>query len=80
MREIEAYIWRDSRNQKLLVSLAHNIAMLSRQKRIPTLKALFSGSSKAAKPLKGREKKRRRKEFKDMTKNLNLSVLNKRRK
>lgn len=65
---IEAAIWRDEQDQKRVVALARSIAVLSRAKRIPSLKQLLSRGP--AKPLRGAELERRREEFADMTKAL----------
>lgn len=61
---IEAAMWRDDRRQRQEVALAWRIAALQRAKRLPSLKQLLS--SGPAKPLRGKELKRRRQEFKDM--------------
>lgn len=71
---IDAFIWNDQRNQNMAVKLAWDIAMLSRQKRIPALKALLQRRSPKA--LQGDELIRRRDEFKSMTGNLNLQAIN----
>ncbi len=72
---IDAFIWRDEYQQKLNIIQAWRIAMLMRAKRMPALKALLG--SKPAKPLHGMEKEKRRREFKEMTKNLDVSKLGK---
>ena len=70
---IEASIWRDERRQELDIVQAWSIASLMRAKRIPSLKQLLN--TKPAKPLHGKELEKRRQEFADMTKNLNLEHL-----
>ena len=75
---IEASIWRDERNQRLEIVQAWRIAMLTRAKRIPSLKALLG--SKPAKPLHGKELKKARQEFKELNKNLNLEQIAERMK
>lgn len=79
MMSIDAFIWRDERDSKAMIKLAWDIAMLSRQKRIPTLKSLLQ-KSEAPKALKGRELRERRNEFKSMTRGLDLDALNKKMK
>lgn len=77
---IEANIWRDEHDQKMLLKHAWDIAALSRSKRLPKLSLLLK--SKPVKRLKGQELIMRRSEFQDMTKNIDLKKLNdlKRRK
>jgi len=71
---IEAAIWRDDQRQKRDISQAWLVAALSRRKRLPPLSVLFT--SKAAKKLGGAELQQRRQEFSEMTKNLDLSSIN----
>ena len=70
---IEAAVWRDERNQQLEIVQAWRIAIMMRAKRIPSLKQLLD--TKPAKPLHGKELEKRRREFKEMTANLNLEKL-----
>jgi hypothetical protein len=70
---IEAAIWRDERRQELDIIQAWSMATLMRAKRIPSLKQLLD--TKPAKPLHGKELEKRRQEFANMTKNLNLEQL-----
>ncbi|OGN90243.1 MAG: hypothetical protein A2Y88_04910 [Chloroflexi bacterium RBG_13_48_10] len=70
---IEAAVWRDERNQQLEIVQAWRIAIMMRAKRIPSLKQLLD--TKPAKPLHGKELEKRRREFKEMTANLNLENL-----
>lgn len=70
---IEAAIWRDDRRQELDIVQAWSTAMLIRAKRIPSLKQLLN--TKPAKPLHGKELEKRRREFKEMTANIDLNKL-----
>ena len=70
---IEASIWRDERNQQMNIVQAWRIAMMMRAKRIPSLKALLN--TKPAKPLHGKELEKRRREFKEMTANVDVNKL-----
>jgi hypothetical protein len=70
---IDASIWREEIRQKRDLTMAWQIAALSRAKRMPSLKQLLN--TKPARPLVGEELEKRRKEFADMTKNLDLSKL-----
>jgi len=70
---IEASIWRDDRRQELDIVQAWSTAMLIRAKHIPSLKQLLN--TKPAKPLHGKELEKRRREFKDMTANIDLNKL-----
>jgi len=70
---IEASIWRDERNQQMNIVQAWRIAMMMRAKRIPSLKALLN--TKPAKPLHGKELEKRRREFKEMTANVDINKL-----
>lgn len=69
---IEAALWRDQRRQKLDKVLAWRIAGLMRTKRLPSLKQMLA---EPAKPLKGAELERRRREYKEMTAAVDLSAL-----
>jgi len=75
---IDAALWREERQQRRDVALAWHVAALSRTKRLPSLKQLLN--TKPAKPLKGKELERRRKEFREATANLDLSKLTKRKR
>jgi hypothetical protein len=70
---IEASIWRDERRQELDIVQAWSIASLMRAKRIPSLKALLN--TKPAKPLHGKELEKRQREFKEMTANVDINKL-----
>jgi hypothetical protein len=70
---IEASIWRNEHNQQLDIVQAWRMARLMRAKRIPSLKALLN--IKPAKPLHGKELEKRRREFKEMTANVDLNKL-----
>ena len=72
---IDAAIWREEVRQKQNLTLAWQTAALTRAKRLPSLKQLLN--TKPAKPLVGAEMEKRRQEFRDMTKNLDLSKLRK---
>lgn len=70
---IDASIWREEIRQKREVALAWRTAMLTRARRLPSLKQLLN--TKPARPLHGKELEKRRKEFADMTANLDTSKL-----
>ncbi|OGC95315.1 MAG: hypothetical protein A2W25_05205 [candidate division Zixibacteria bacterium RBG_16_53_22] len=70
---IEASILRDERQQRQNIIQAWQMAVLMRAKRIPSLKQLLD--PKPAKPLRGKELEERRREFRQMTKNLDMSKL-----
>lgn len=72
---IESYIWRDERNQKKQLQLAWQIAMLSRQKRIPPLRSLLA--AKKARILTGPELQEKRQDFKQMASKINIDRINK---
>ena len=72
---IDASIWREGIQQKWDLTLAWQTAALTRAKRMPSLKQLLN--TKPAKPLVGKELEKRRQEFRDMTKNLDVSKLRK---
>lgn len=74
---LEAVLWRDERQQKREIALAWRTAALTRSKRLPSLPSLLAGK---AKRLQGKELKRRRQEFTEMTANLDTSKLMRRRK
>jgi hypothetical protein len=74
---IDASIWREEVRQKRDLALAWQTAALTRAKRMPSLKQLLN--TKPARPLRGEELEKRRKEFHDMTANLDLSKLVKRK-
>lgn len=71
--EIDASIWREEIQQKRDLVLAWQTAALTRAKRMPSLKQLLN--TKQARPLVGQELEKRRKEFKEMTANLDVSKL-----
>lgn len=71
---IDAYLWRSERKQRVNLKLAWDIAMLSRQKRIPALHTLLA--ARPAKPLTGRELQNRQEEFKAMASPSNLEIIN----
>lgn len=70
-------MWRDERAQRQQIAQAWRTAALMRVKRMPSLAQLLAGP---AKPLVGRELARRRKEFEDMTANVDLGQLGQRLK
>jgi hypothetical protein len=70
---VDASIWREEIRQKQKLTMAWQIAALTRAKRMPSFKQLLN--MKPARPLYGDELERRRKEFADMTKNLDMSKL-----
>lgn len=70
---IDAAVWREEQQQKREIALAWRTAMLSRAKRIPSLKMLLA--TKPAKPLEGEELARRRREHAEMTRNVDVNVL-----
>jgi len=70
---IDASIWREEIQQKRDLVLAWQTAALTRAKRMPSLKQLLN--TKPARPLVGQELEKRRKEFRDMTSNLDVSKL-----
>jgi hypothetical protein len=74
---IDAAIWRDEVQQRRNLTLAWQTAALTRAKRMPSLKQLLN--TKPARPLHGEELEKRRQEFKEMTANLDLSKLVKRK-
>ena len=74
---IDASIWREEVQQKRDLVLAWQTAALTRAKRMPSLKQLLN--TKPARPLVGEELEKRREEFRQMTKNLDLSKLNQRK-
>lgn len=70
---IEAALWRDERAQRQQMAQAWYTAALTRTKKLPTLKQLTGIGT--AKPLKGREFERRRKELKEMAAAVDISKL-----
>lgn len=74
---IDAYIWRDERQQKQQIALAWRTAALHRAKRMPALRALLSEGP--AKPLKGKELEKRRREFIEVTTSIDLESLNRKK-
>lgn len=70
---INAELWRIEQSQKNDLSLAWMIAALSRSKRLPSLKQLLF--TKPAIALEGIELEKRRQEFSDMTKNVDLTKI-----
>lgn len=71
---IEAYLWQMERHRRDEVTIAWLTAKLMRAKRLPPLARLLT--AKKAKPLQGEELDKRRREFKDMTENIDLEALN----
>jgi len=61
---IEASIWRITQSQRRELAQAWRIAAFSRAKRLPPLNQVLNTGP--AKPLKGAERLKRRKEFADM--------------
>lgn len=74
---INASIWSGEAQQKRDLTLAWQTAALTRAKRMPSLKQLLN--TKPARPLHGEELEKRRQEFKEMTANLDVSKLVKRK-
>lgn len=73
---IEAAIWRDERQQRQALSLAWHTAALSRAKRLPSLKRLLSTSSGSkARPLRGPELRKRRREYEEMAEGVDVEKL-----
>jgi len=65
MLAIEAANWREREAEKRAIAQARLTALLVRAKRIPTLKQLLAGGP--AKPLRGKELIKRRREFEEMS-------------
>lgn len=70
---IEASIWREEYRQKQDAAQAWRIAMLIRAKKLPSLQQLLN--PRPANPLRGKELDERRREFRAMTKNLDVNKL-----
>lgn len=70
---IEAYAWRDRLEQRKGLALAWRTAAFSRSKKLPSLQAVLNTGP--AKPLRGPELLKRREEFADMRKALDVSGL-----
>jgi len=71
---IEAYGWRLNQQRREAISMAWLTAALTRAKRLPKLAQLLA---EKAKPLRGAELHRRRREFAEMTAGLDVTRLNK---
>ena len=61
---LEAAVWREGRQRERDLALAWHVAMLERQKRLPTLQRLLHPPE--SRPLKGAEREKRRKEFEEL--------------
>lgn len=70
---LEAAAWREEFEQKREIALAWRVAMLTRARRLPSLKQLLN--TKPARPLAGKELERRRQEFREMTAHLDIGKL-----
>lgn len=70
---IEGAIKREELRQRKDLALAWRIAAFTRAKKLPPLKKVLNTAP--AKPLRGAERDRRRREFAEMTTNLDLSKL-----
>lgn len=71
---IDAASWRDQKKQRLYLKLAWEIAMLSRQKRIPPLRSLLS--AQPSRKLRGKELREKRADFKAMASPKNIALIN----
>lgn len=74
---IEAAIWSDRRQREQALSVAWHMAAFSRAKRLPSLKRVMA-STKAtvkARPLKGVELKERRREYRELTAEVDVDML-----
>lgn len=71
---IEASEWRSERLQRFNLKLAWDMAMLSRQKRIPSLKSLLS--ARPTRPLQGAALQKSRSDFKAMASTSNVDLIN----
>lgn len=70
---IEAAIWQDERQQRSAVAAAWLVAKLTKAKRIPPLKQLLV--EKKGRKLTGAEKRKRQREFSEMTAHVDLEKL-----
>lgn len=73
---IEAAVWRDEQRQQRDKALAYYVATLSRAKRVPPLRVLLN--IKPARKLEGDELEQRRREHREMTRNVNVAMLGQR--
>ncbi len=71
---IDAAVWRAEQAQQRDVTLAWYVAGLQRAKRLPKLKSLLVGLTRA-KPLTGEELARRRQEFDELKANVDVAKL-----
>ena len=83
---LDAHLWREEQRRKedeqrleQELTLAWLIAALTRAKRLPPLRVLLT-AAKPAKPLKGEELEQRRSEFMEMTANLDLEKIARKKK
>lgn len=72
-QSIEAYLWRAKNRQKEEIRMAWLGAALVRAKKLPKLAQLLT---EKAKPLHGEELAKRRREFAEMTQNIDLGAIN----
>lgn len=70
---IEAAIWRETQSQRRELANAWRTAAFSRAKKLPPLNQVLNTGP--TKPLKGKERERRRKEFADMKAAVDLTKL-----
>ncbi len=70
---IDASIWRDTHRQKRELVTAWRTAAFSRAKKLPPLNQVLNAGP--AKPLRGQEREKRRKEFADMKSAVDLTKL-----
>lgn len=73
LMQMEAVIWREKRQAKATITQAWLTAALGRVKRMPALAQLLAGR---ARKLSGKELERRRREFREMNKNVDLNAIN----
>lgn len=74
---IDAAIWDERRRQKQNLSVAWHMAAMSRAKRLPSLKRVLSSTETTvkARPLKGAELRKRRKEYRELTAEVDVGLL-----
>lgn len=72
---IDAYIWREEQGQRKALAQAWRIAAFTRAKKLPSLKQVLTTGP--AKPLQGKERVRRRKEFDEMKAAVDVAKLRK---
>lgn len=74
---IDAFMWREEMQQRQAMAIAWHTAALMRQNRMPSLNR-FLNPPKPAKKLTGKELQRRRKEHREMTRNVDVNLLGQR--